>query len=77
MGASPHTDDDRHERSASIVSSHAADDVLYDAALAALLAQVAHPSSLVDRIWFALRTFHSRRRDDGERLPLEYWFWTM
>jgi hypothetical protein len=75
MGASPHSADDQHERSASVVLRHAGDDELYAAALAALLDQVAHPPSLLDRIWRTLRTFHARRRDDGEPLPPEHWFW--
>ena len=75
VGASPHTDDDRQARSASLVIGHGADDAVYDAALAALLDQVAHPPSLLDRIWLALKRFHARRRAEHERLPVEYWFW--
>jgi hypothetical protein len=76
MGASPHIDDDRQARSASLVIAHAADDAAYEAALAALLDQVAHRPGLLDRIWLALKRFHARRRAEAERLPVEYWFWT-
>jgi hypothetical protein len=73
MGVSAHTADDQREQSASVVLGRTAEDALYDGALTALLGQVARPPSLLDRIWLALRTFHARRRDDEERLPVEYW----
>ena len=76
VGASPHTNDDRHAHSASLVIGHAADDAAYDAALAALLEQVTRTPSLLDRIRLALKQFHARRRLEGEQLPVEYWFWT-
>jgi quercetin dioxygenase-like cupin family protein len=50
MGAPPLTADDRHERSASVVSSYAADDVPLDAALAAVPARVAHPLAAPDAV---------------------------
>jgi hypothetical protein len=76
MGASPHTDDDRQARSASVVTGHVAGDAAYEAALAALLDQVARRPGLLNRTWLALKRFHARRRLEGERLPVEYWFWT-
>jgi hypothetical protein len=77
MGASPHTNDDRHAQSAPLMAGQAADDALYVAALASLLDQAARPPGLLDRIGRALRAFHARRRHDAELVPLEYRFWTM
>ena len=54
------------------------DDALYEGALAALLAQAVQPPGVLDRlrrtIWSALKALHTRRRDDGDSLPPEYWY---
>ena len=63
----------------STVAGSDADEGLYDAALAALLAQAVQPPGVLGRlrrmIWSALRRLHARRRDEANRLPPEYWFW--
>lgn len=55
-----------------------ADEALYEAALAALLAQPVQPPGVLGRlrgtVWSALKGLHARRRQDGDRLPPEHWF---
>jgi hypothetical protein len=64
-------------RSGSTIAGSDADDALYEAALASLLAQVARPPGLLDRLWRTiwswLTQLHARRRADGEQLPPECW----
>ena len=74
MGASPHFDDHRDERSAAALNA-VADDALYDAALAELLAHAGRRPGMLDRLCSLVRRLHARRRSDGEPLPPEYWFW--
>ena len=65
------------QRRASSAAGPDADDALYEAALAALLAQAVRPPGALHRlrrtIWSALKGLHARRRDDGDELPPEYW----
>ena len=75
MGASPHFDDRRDERSAAAALNAIADDALYDAALAELLAHAGRRPGMLDRLCSLVRRLHARRRSDGEPLPPEYWFW--
>jgi len=75
MGASPHFDDHRDERSAAAALNAVADDALYDAALAELLAHAGRRPGMLDRLCSLVRRLHARRRSDGEPLPPEYWFW--
>lgn len=55
-----------------------ADEALYEAALAALLAQAVQPPGVLGRVrrtvWSALQRVQTRRRSDGNRLPPEHWF---
>ena len=75
MGASPHIDDDRDERSATAAVDTVAADALYAAALADLLAEAGRRPGVLDRLCSLVRRLHARRRSDGEQLPPEYWFW--
>ena len=54
-----------------------ADEALYQAALADLLAQAVQPPGVLCRlrrtIWSALKALHARRRSDGDSLPPEFW----
>jgi hypothetical protein len=67
----------RHHASTTVAPE--SDKALYDAALAALLAQAVRPPGVLSRlremIWSALKRLHARRRDEANRLPPEYWFW--
>ena len=54
-----------------------AEDALYEAARITLLAQAARRPGVLEQlrktVWSSLKALHARRRDDGERLPPEYW----